>query len=60
MTVKDQQYPFGSHVDERNGIAVKVEKLQALDGDFFHGVINPEEPAAILNIPKKNAPAIFI
>ena len=60
MAVKDQQVPFASHVDERSGIAVNIEKLQAFNGDFFHGVINPEQPAANLYIPVKNLPAIFI
>lgn len=60
MAVKDQQQPFASHVDERDGIAARVEKLQALDGDFFHGVINPEQPAAILYIPAKTRRRFYL
>ena len=38
MTVKDQQQPFAKESAQRSSVAVKIEKAQLVDGDFFHAV----------------------
>ena len=39
MTVKNQQQRFAKESAQRRSVAVKIEKAQLVDGDFFHEVI---------------------
>ena len=39
MTVKNQQQRFAKESAQRRSVAVKIEKAQLVDGDFFHAVI---------------------